>query len=240
MKSSPQKTDQETVPLSSIHLNDGKSGLPKNPRFIRDERFAALCTSIRDNPEYMPARPIIVNEDGCILGGNMRFRACKANGMTTVPASWIQRVVGWSIDKQKRFIIMDNRGFGEDDFDALANEWEVEDLIAAGFTEADLGIFDNANKVEDEYKDMPDCDNEDNYSGPVLIVRFADENAKLDFGAVVGKKITKETKTMWFPDRPQALIDQSRAKEGVAYESKISDLHNQQGQVGVETDKQGT
>ncbi len=142
MKSSPKKTDPATVPLSSIHLNDGKHGLPKNPRFIRDERFDALCASIRDNPEYMPARPIIVNEDGCILGGNMRFRACKANGMKTVPASWIQRVEGWSIEKQKRFIIMDNRGFGEDDMDALANEWEIEDLIAAGFEEADLTGYD--------------------------------------------------------------------------------------------------
>jgi len=128
----------DTIRLDTLRLNDGSYGLPKNPRFIRDERFRALCRSIADNPEYMPARPIIVNEAGVILGGNMRYRACLENGMTEVPASWVQRVEGWPLEKQKRFIILDNRGFGEDDMDALANEWEVEDLIAAGFTEEEL------------------------------------------------------------------------------------------------------
>lgn len=91
----------------------------------------------------------------------MRFRACKANGMKTVPASWIQRVVGWSIDKQKRFIIMDNRGFGEDDMDALANEWDVEDLIAAGFTEEELtgATIPEQNKPIDENK-LAETENE--------------------------------------------------------------------------------
>ena len=126
------------ISLSTIHLNDGSFGLPKNPRFIRDERFRALCRSIADNPEYMPARPIIVNERGVILGGNMRYRACLENGLVEVPASWVQRVEGWPLEKQKRFIVLDNRGFGEDDMAALANEWDVEDLIAAGFTEEEL------------------------------------------------------------------------------------------------------
>ncbi len=132
----------DTIRLDTLHLNDGSYGLPKNPRFIRDERFRALCRSIADNPEYMPARPIIVNEAGVILGGNMRYRACLENGLVEVPASWVQRVEGWPLEKQKRFIILDNRGFGEDDMDALANEWDVEDLIAAGFTEEELtGAF---------------------------------------------------------------------------------------------------
>jgi len=128
----------DTIRLDTLHLNDGSYGLPKNPRFIRDERFRALCRSIADNPEYMPARPIIVNEAGVILGGNMRYRACLENGLVEVPASWVQRVEGWPLEKQKRFIVLDNRGFGEDDMDALANEWDVEDLIAAGFTEEEL------------------------------------------------------------------------------------------------------
>ena len=128
----------DTIRLDTLRLNDGSYGLPKNPRFIRDERFRALCRSIADNPEYMPARPIIVNEAGVILGGNMRYRACQENGLVEVPASWVQRVEGWPVEKQKRFIVLDNRGFGEDDMDALANEWDVEDLIAAGFTEEEL------------------------------------------------------------------------------------------------------
>jgi DNA modification methylase len=144
-KQKPQvKTD--TVALSSIHLNDGTHGLPKNPRFIRDERFKALVKSIKENPEYMPARPIILDEAGTILGGNMRYRACMELGMKTVPASWVQVVTGWSVAKKRRFIILDNRPFGEDDFELLGNEWDIKDLIDAGFEEEDLtGIIpDNA------------------------------------------------------------------------------------------------
>ena len=148
----------DTIRLDTLHLNDGSYGLPKNPRFIRDERFRALCRSIADNPEYMPARPIITNEAGVILGGNMRYRACLENGLVEVPASWVQRVEGWPLEKQKRFIILDNRGFGEDDMDALANEWEVEDLIAAGFTEDELtGICDSDEDVGKEKASAPPC-----------------------------------------------------------------------------------
>jgi hypothetical protein len=129
------------TPLKSIHLNDGSHGLPKNPRFIRDERFRALCDSIRDNPEYMPARPIIVDEAGVILGGNMRFRACKELKIDPLPAGWVQWVTGWPVEKKRRFIIMDNRGFGEDDMDMLANEWDIVELIAAGFSDQELGMF---------------------------------------------------------------------------------------------------
>ena len=137
------------IKLSSIKLNDGTGGLPKNPRFIKDSRFAALVASIKDNPEYMPARPIIVNESGVILGGNMRFRACRELGMKEIPASWVQRVTGWPIEKQRRFIILDNRGFGENDYSVLANEWDVCDLIACGFTEEELiGIGEDDNEEQ--------------------------------------------------------------------------------------------
>ena len=151
----------DTIRLDTLRLNDGSYGLPKNPRFIRDERFRALCRSIADNPEYMPARPIITNEAGVILGGNMRYRACQENGLVEVPASWVQRVEGWPVEKQKRFVILDNRGFGEDDMDALANEWDVEDLIAAGFTEEELtgATIPEQNKPIDENK-LAETENE--------------------------------------------------------------------------------
>ena len=137
------------IKLSSIKLNDGTGGLPKNPRFIKDTRFAALCDSVRDNPEYMPARPIIVNEDGVVLAGNMRMRACRELGMKELPASWVQQVKGWPIEKQRRFIILDNQGFGENDMDALANEWDIEELIAAGFDPDELPSIDD---IPDENK----------------------------------------------------------------------------------------
>lgn len=126
------------IKLNSIKLNDGSHGLPKNPRFIKDDRFKSLCESIKTNPEYMPARPIVVDENNIILGGNMRWRACKELGMSEIPASWIKQVDGWSIEKKRRFILLDNRSWGDDDWDLLANEWDVDELIGAGFSDDDL------------------------------------------------------------------------------------------------------
>lgn len=80
------------ISISSLKLNDGTHGLPKNPRLIKDERFAALCESVKNNPEYMPARPIVVDENNVILGGNMRWRACNELGMKEIPNEWVKRV----------------------------------------------------------------------------------------------------------------------------------------------------
>ena len=145
----------DPTPIKAIHLNDGKHGLPKNPRFIKDDRFRALCDSIDANPEYMPARPIIVDEAGTILGGNMRYRACTELHIDPLPSGWVQRVEGWTLEKKRRFIIIDNRPFGEDNFDMLANEWDIGELVMAGFTEEELtGILDDDD--EEQQADPPD------------------------------------------------------------------------------------
>jgi hypothetical protein len=139
--------------MTDLHLNDGTQGLPKNPRLIRDAKFQKLCDSIRENPEFMPARPIVIDEAGTILGGNMRYRACEALGMADIPDAWVQRVTGWTEEKKRRFIILDNRGFGEDDMDILANEWDMDELIAAGFDEKELGVFTADEAGAPELKD---------------------------------------------------------------------------------------
>jgi len=126
------------IKLISLKLNDGTHGLPKNPRFIRGEKFAKLVDSIKDFPEAMPARGIVVDENSVILGGNMRWRACKELGLKEIPAEWVHRLKGLTVEQKRRFIIMDNRAFGEDDMDMLANEWDVSELIAAGFTDDEL------------------------------------------------------------------------------------------------------
>jgi hypothetical protein len=141
----------KTIKLSDLKLNDGSHGLPKNPRFIRDDRFKKLCESIRDFPEAMPARGIVVDENGVILGGNMRYRACLENGMKEVPISWVHRLAGLTVEQKRRFIIMDNRPYGEDDFDLLANEWDVDELLKGGFDEKDLlGVFDKDDPEDTE------------------------------------------------------------------------------------------
>tara|TARA_R110001632_G_scaffold7136_1_gene28486 strand:+ start:1935 stop:3095 length:1161 start_codon:yes stop_codon:yes gene_type:complete len=98
---------------------------PENPRVIKDVKFQLLVDSIKDFPEMLEKRPLVVNEDLQVLGGNMRLRAAQEAGLKEI---WIDVAEGWSIEKQNEFIIKDNSGFGEWDWDALANSWDVEDL----------------------------------------------------------------------------------------------------------------
>ena len=103
---------------------------PDNPRIIRDEKFRKLVKSINDFPEMMSKRPIVVDEDGMILGGNMRWRALQEiYGKTgEIPDEWVSTAKGWTEDQKREFIIKDNSSFGEWDWDIMANEWEAQDL----------------------------------------------------------------------------------------------------------------
>lgn len=106
------------VPLSEIKPN------PQNPRVIKDDKFKKLVQSIKDFPEMREAREIVVNKDMVILGGNMRFRAMQE---AKVPTTQV-KIVDWSEEKQKEFIIKDNIESGEWDWEKLANEWEKDKL----------------------------------------------------------------------------------------------------------------
>jgi ParB-like chromosome segregation protein Spo0J len=107
----------EDVKISSIKLND------KNPRLIKDDKFKKLVKSIQDFPEMLKIRPIVVNNDMVVLGGNMRLRACKEAGLKIVP---IIKADDLTPEQQNEFVIKDNVGFGEWDWDILANEWDSE------------------------------------------------------------------------------------------------------------------
>tara|TARA_R100000963_G_C4638989_1_gene102731 strand:- start:580 stop:1029 length:450 start_codon:yes stop_codon:yes gene_type:complete len=102
-----------------------------NPRYIRDTKFKKLVKSIKDFPEMLEFRPIIVDEDMVILGGNMRLKACKSAGLNKV---WVDIVKGWSDKQKQEFIIKDNSSFGEWDWDLLANEWDVYELNEWGLS----------------------------------------------------------------------------------------------------------
>jgi|11BtaG_2_1085332.scaffolds.fasta_scaffold27541_1 DNA modification methylase len=104
--------------LSGIKQN------PTNPRIIKDDKFQKLVTSIKEFPEMLEARPIVVNPDMIVLGGNMRLKAAKAAGLTEAPVY----VATWEEAKAKEFIVKDNVGFGEWDWDILANEWDATEL----------------------------------------------------------------------------------------------------------------
>lgn len=107
-----------TTPINKIKSN------PNNPRVIKDDKFKKLVQSLKDLPEMAQVRPIVVNQDMIVLGGNMRLKAMKEAGWKEAPVA----VVDWDEDKQRQFIIKDNVGFGEWDWDMLANEWDAESL----------------------------------------------------------------------------------------------------------------
>ena len=98
---------------------------PNNPRLIKDDKFKKLVASINSFPEMLEKRPIVVDEDYMVLGGNMRSRASQEAGLKEV---WIDVAEGWTEEQKAEFIIKDNVGFGEWDWDVLANEWDNEQL----------------------------------------------------------------------------------------------------------------
>jgi DNA modification methylase len=101
---------------------------PENPRVLRDEKFAKLKQSIQDFPKMMSLRPIVIDNMGMILGGNMRYRALQELGFKEIPETWVKRAEELTAEEKRRFIIADNVGFGEWDWDELANNWNVEEL----------------------------------------------------------------------------------------------------------------
>jgi DNA modification methylase len=135
----------QRVPIGTIKNN------PNNPRVIKDDKFKKLVQSIKDLPEMAEVRPVVVNTDMVVLGGNMRLKAMREAGWKDVPI----QVVDWDEDKQRQFIIKDNVSGGEWDWEMLANEWDTEELQEWGL---DLPDFDNAKELEAEEDDyeMPD------------------------------------------------------------------------------------
>ena len=121
---------------------------PNKPRDIRDAKFKQLVRSIQEFTEMLELRPIVVNEDMVTLGGNMRLRACIEAGLTDVP---VVIAKGLSEEQQQEFIIKDNVGFGEWDWDDLANNWDEANLKQWGL---DFPMFDEA-KIEDEQDTQP-------------------------------------------------------------------------------------
>ena len=123
-----------------MNLKEIKPNL-KNPRLIKDERFEKLKKSIREFPKMMRLRPIVVDYENTILAGNMRYKALTALGYTNIPNEWVRRADDLTDEEAKRFIIADNIGFGDHDWEILANEWddnELEDWGLEGFP-FDLG-----------------------------------------------------------------------------------------------------
>ncbi len=117
-------------------------GNPDNPRIIKNDKFKKLVKSIQEFPEMLKLRPIVVDEDMMVLGGNMRLKASKDAGLKEV---WIEVAEGLTEEQKKEFIVKDNVGFGEWEWDMLANEWDSVQLAEWG-----LDVWENEDDKEPE------------------------------------------------------------------------------------------
>ena len=134
-----------------ISINQIKSN-PNNPRVIKDDKFKKLVESIKSFPQMLKIRPIVVNDDMIVLGGNMRLKACKEAGLKEIP---IIKASELTPEQQREFIIKDNVGFGEWDWAILASEWDNEELKDWGLDIPDFAIPPNENELIGEEKNKP-------------------------------------------------------------------------------------
>jgi hypothetical protein len=120
----------QNIELSKLEVNKGQiEGLPKNPRHIKSEKYEKLKKSIEDNPEMLGMREVLVYPHGSkfvIIGGNMRFQACKELQFETVPCKVLSKDT--TAEQLRAITIKDNVGFGEHDWELLANEWDSVEL----------------------------------------------------------------------------------------------------------------
>ena len=145
----------ERVDIRQVRSN------PDNPRFIKGDKFEKLVKSIREFPQMLELRPIVVNKDMIVLGGNMRLKACEEAGIEQVPIIFADNLTE---EQQKEFIIKDNSSFGEWDWDLLANEWDVDMLNDWGIDVPNFDVEDSIDETpEKEEKLMINvrCENEE-------------------------------------------------------------------------------
>lgn len=129
--------------LSKIKAN------PNNPRVIRDANFEKLKQSIQDFPKMMALRPMVVDNDGIVLGGNMRLKALQEIGYKDIPDEWVRYAADLTEEEKRRFIVADNLGFGEWDWEAIANEWDVAELESWGLDVPGYAV--DVNKFDDKF-----------------------------------------------------------------------------------------
>ena len=129
---------------------------PNNPRVLRDDKFQKLKKSIQEFPKMLSLRPIVIDENNVVLGGNMRLRALQDLGFTDLDDSCVKYANDLTEEEKKRFIIADNVAFGEWDWDTLANDWEVVDLEAWGLEIPfyDEEVKEEQSKEEEDFKTL--------------------------------------------------------------------------------------
>lgn len=170
--------------IQVVKITDIKSN-PNNPRVIKDDKFHKLCESIKAFPKMLELRPIVVNDDMVVLGGNMRLKALKHLGLKEAP---IIKASDLTDDQQRQFIIKDNAGFGQWDWNVLANHWNTQEIEEWGI---DIPGFDvNSDELGEEFS-LADGEK---MPFQQMTFKLADEQAEQIQNALSDIKMTNEYK----------------------------------------------
>ena len=195
---------KQQVKISAIKPNKD------NPRLIKDDKFKKLVKSIKEFPEMLKLRPIVVDEDMMVLGGNMRLRASMDAGLKEV---WVEVAKELSEEQKKEFIVKDNVNFGEWDWDMVANEWESGKLKEWG---VDLPILDERLEVisgeQPEIEITEEVLEEHNY------IVFTFDN-KLDWQVV---KDIFDIKTVYKKNKAFERLGVGRVRKGIELIEKLN------------------
>jgi hypothetical protein len=189
---------EKMIDLKDLKVNE------QNPRRISDSAFDRLKKSVKRDSKFMELRPIIVDEDNNIIGGNQRYRALAEIGRRKIPASWVRVAEGLTEKQKRRFVILDNSPEGMSgywDFDLLQESYDKVELERLGFSFlADIDL-----DFEEEWRGLPEFIQEDKVDDFLLSIRvnFSTEEDLRRFSEAIGQTITEYTKTIWYPKRDQ-------------------------------------
>ena len=210
----------EKVKISEVKPNDS------NPRIIKDDKFNKLVRSIKEFPQMLEIRPIVVDENNIVLGGNMRLKACKEAGLKDV---YIIKASELTEEQKQEFIIKDNVGFGEWDWDMIANEWNVEKVEDWGLDlPVDLAVANELEADEDDYE-IPNEINTDIVLGDLFEIGehrlLCGDSTDSD---QVAKLMNGEKADMVFTDPPYGIkvvkSEMVGANFGIAKKGKYSEV----------------
>ena len=191
----------EKVAIGKVHL------APHNPRVIKNDKFRKLVNSIKEFPEMLKVRPIVVDEENMVLGGNMRLRACLEAGLKEV---YIIKASEFTEEQKQEFIIKDNSSFGEWDWDLLANQWDINDLSDWGIN-IPASYFDD--DVEPEF-DMDELDKDlDTYiNSKVKQITMYFDNQQYEYALAKLQEIMEERELESNTDVIIALLEEYEPK----------------------------
>jgi len=191
----------EKVAIGKVHL------APHNPRVIKNDKFRKLVSSIKEFPEMLKVRPIVVDEENMVLGGNMRLRACLEAGLKEV---YIIKASEFTEQQKQEFIIKDNSSFGEWDWDLLANQWDINDLSDWGIN-IPASYFDE--DVEPEF-DMDELDKDlDTYiNSKVKQITMYFDNQQYEYALAKLQEIMEERELESNTDVIIALLEEYEPK----------------------------